>query len=427
MILKMLNYFGDWLNALYDLSAEMAPYLLLGFLFAGILHVYIRPGQITRWLGPHSLKSALYAALIGIPLPLCSCGVIPTGIAFHRDGASGPATVSFLISTPQTGIDSILVTWSLLGWPMAVIRPVAALFTGILGGAFAIRKDGTERPDTEKMQQPVQQMVAGSPLKRMLHYAFIEFMEDIAKWLLIGLLLAAAMAVIIPDGFFTRYMSHPLLSMLVVLVASVPLYVCATGSVPVAAVLMMKGLSPGAALVLLMAGPATNIATITVIGKTLGRRNLFAYLIAIIAGSLVFGLLTNVFFSSVGIMQFMDHSHHDHAHHLLPEWLNLASLVILSFFMGVAILRKRGWLSRFNRKGAAPSDDHSAIQQIKVSGMTCNHCRSNVEEIIGRQPGVKGVEAEVSTGIVRVQAESINPEAWAAALSASGFKYEGEA
>lgn len=423
----MAEYLLAWLEALYDLSAEMAPYLLLGFLFAGILHVYIRPGRITKLLGPKTLKSALYAALIGIPLPLCSCGVIPTGIAFHRDGASAPATVSFLISTPQTGVDSILVTWSMLGWPMAVIRPVAALITGVFGGALAITSNN-DRSIEGKVQAIATSAPSGNRLKKMFHYAFIGFMEDIAKWLLIGLLLAAAMAVLIPDGFFTRYLDNPWLSMLLVLAASVPLYVCATGSVPVAAVLMMKGLSPGAALVLLMAGPATNIATLTVIGKTLGRRNLFAYLFAIVAGAMFFGLLTDTLITSTGMMQYMNHEHHHHAHHLLPEWLNLASLVIMAFFIALAIIRKNGWIKMAGTKNQHPTSamNNIRVKRIKVTGMTCNHCKRSVEQILGSQPGVQSVEADLSTGTVMVEADTMNPEAWAKALSASGYTFEEE-
>ncbi|MFO7721958.1 MAG: permease [Bacteroidales bacterium] len=398
----------DWIrryfDELYYLSSEMAPYLLLGFIFAGILHVYIRRDKIVRLLGKGNLRSVVNAALIGIPLPLCSCGVIPTGIAFHRDGASKPATVSFLISTPQTGVDSILVTWSLLGWPMAVIRPVVALLTGVIGGGVTMLRKRAPKEEEVVIAAPAQQE-KGPRWLTMLRYAFIDFMEDIAKWLLIGLLLAALMAVIIPDGFFTNYIHNPWLSMLMVLVASVPLYVCATGSVPIAAVLMMKGLSPGAALVFLMAGPATNIATITVIGKTLGKWALFAYLASIIGGALFFGFLTDKIFTAGYLFSMMDHVQHAHEHELIPGWIKLISLIILAIFIFYALLIRYRII---RRKPANQKQFSGNMKKIAVTGMTCNHCKTTVENAVKAMPGVTGAEADIQAGVLSI--ESSDPD-----------------
>jgi uncharacterized protein len=419
-----MNIIREYFSELYSLSAEMAPYLMLGFLFAGILHVYIRKESIVRYLGGKGLKSVFYAALLGIPLPLCSCGVIPTGIAFHKEGASKAAAISFLISTPQTGVDSILVTWSLLGWPMAIIRPVAALITGLIGGGLSLASE----------PQPVDASVASPAAKAqtdhprwvaMLRYAFVDFMEDIAKWLLIGLLLAALMAVAIPDGFFTQHLDNPFLGMLMVLVASIPLYVCATGSVPIAAVLLMKGLSPGAALVFLMAGPATNIATMTVIGKALGKRALVAYLGSIIGGALLFGFLTDQFISADYLLQMMNHNHDGHAHHLIPEWINIVSLIFLTFFIGYALLRKAG-LMNSGRKSTKTLDMASDIHIISVTGMTCNHCRDSVEKTIGGQQGVTNVQADIHRGIVSFEAEAPDLEQIRVSLESLGYGYQGE-
>jgi uncharacterized protein len=414
----VIRYFEE----LYYLSAEMAPYLLLGFIFAGLLHVYIKRERIVRLLGKSNMKSVINAALIGIPLPLCSCGVIPTGVAFHRDGASKPATVSFLISTPQTGVDSILVTWSLLGWPMAVIRPVVALLTGVLGGGVAMlrKKSLPEEPLPERV---VVQKEHGPRWVRMLRYAFIDFMEDIAKWLLIGLLLAALMAVIIPDGFFTNYLDNYWLSMLMVLLASVPLYVCATGSVPIAAVLMMKGLSPGAALVFLMAGPATNIATITVIGKTLGKWSLTAYLISIIGGAVLFGYLTDQIFSAGYLFSLMDHAHHSHEHSLLPEWLKLFSLIILTVFIFYALLVRYRVI---RRKPASIKQFTGPMKKIAVSGMTCNHCKATVENGVKSMPGITDAVADIQTGVLSIEASDPDLEEIRKKVESLGYKYLGE-
>jgi uncharacterized membrane protein YraQ (UPF0718 family) len=285
-----------YLEALWELTLEMSPYLLLGFLIAGVLYVYFPQEKVIKYLGRNNWKSILNAALIGIPLPLCSCGVIPTGISFFKNGASRGSSVAFLISTPQTGVDSILATYSLLGLPLAIIRPVIALLTGLFGGMVTNSIDRRDQFNSKQSKTGKQQMTSGrEKISAMMSYAFVEFLQDISKWLIIGLLLAALMAVLIPDGFFTNYLSNEYLSMAIVLLASIPLYVCATGSVPIAAVLLMKGLSPGAAIVFLMAGPATNAATMTVIGNVMGRKTLISYMASIIGGAVFFGILVNEF------------------------------------------------------------------------------------------------------------------------------------
>jgi uncharacterized membrane protein YraQ (UPF0718 family) len=321
----MTDIIWEYLVALWDLTIEMAPYLLLGFLIAGILHVYISAQRMKQYMGKPSLKSVINAALIGIPLPLCSCGVIPTGMSFHKNGAANGPTVSFLISTPQTGVDSILATYSLLGLPMAIIRPIIAFVTGIVGGGLTNKITNLEVQENHDGEYEDNRARKGK-LYRTFKYAFVDFLNDIAKWLVIGLLIAALIAVIVPDDFFTKTIGNEYLSMLLVLLASVPLYVCATGSVPIAAVLLMKGLSPGAAIVFLMAGPATNAATITVIGKVLGKKSLIGYMVSIIAGAILFGILVNEFLPREWFTGFLPEMAHDgHGDHFLPHWFKVVS------------------------------------------------------------------------------------------------------
>ncbi len=336
-----MTYIKLFFNELFSLTNEMSPYLLLGFLFAGILHVYIKKETINRYLGKRNFKSVILASLFGIPLPLCSCGVIPTGISFYKEGSSKGATVSFLISTPQTGIDSILVTYSLLGLPFAILRPIVALFSGIFGGLLTniIDKKGNkiqENPicSCEKDEKQTQKR---NSIFTMLKYAFVEFLQDIAKWLIIGLVIAALISVLLPDDFFTRYVGDNLLSMLIVLVASIPLYVCATASVPIAAVLILKGLSPGAALVFLMAGPATNAATITVLGKSLGKSTVLSYLVSIIIGAFFFGILIDSFFPKDFFIDKIQIMHHQD---IIPEWIKISSSVILTLLLINGLLKK---------------------------------------------------------------------------------------
>ena len=291
------------LTDIWGLMAEMAPYLLLGFLLAGLMHEFIPRRLYAEYLSPNNLRSVLLAALFGIPLPLCSCGVLPTAMGLRREGASRGATVSFLIATPQTGVDSIIATYSLMGLPFAILRPIVALLTSVFGGVLvnyrsAMPLDKIKRSthrgaslakDINHNDNPNKP----SFLQRLwgaIQYGFIDMMGDIGKWLIVGLVVAGMITTLVPDQWFAIFKDNSLLSILLVLAISVPMYICATGSIPIAVALMMKGLTPGAALVLLMAGPACNVASLLVIRKVLGRRTQLLYLLAIISGAVLFGL-----------------------------------------------------------------------------------------------------------------------------------------
>ena len=282
-----------------SLINEMSPYLLLGFFFAGVMHAFI-PGMVyNRYLGGKGFKSVFYGALFGIPLPLCSCGVLPTAMSLRKQGASKGATASFLISTPETGIDSIIATYSVLGLPFAVIRPVAAFCNAIMGGWLINKfgdKDEVVPVDASAKtccchhkQEETHHEGFLRKMREALRFGFVEMIEDIGKWLVIGLVIAGLITVFVPDEFFALFRGNTQLSMLLVLCIAIPMYICATGSIPIAVALMMKGLTPGAALVLLMAGPACNMASILVINKTLGRKSLVLYLVSIITMAILWG------------------------------------------------------------------------------------------------------------------------------------------
>ena len=340
---------------------EMSPYLLLGFLLAGLMHAFIPGRYYTRFLSKPTLGSVINAAIFGIPLPLCSCGVIPTAMSLRKEGASRGAVTSFLIATPQTGIDSIIATFSLMGVPFAVIRPIAALITAVLGGwmvnTFVSLRDRrahremaegtivkTEETGTCTCHCHCHENKAescclegdsdghhhhhhsgehhhhsshhrhsshhhhsssaschchdrkipntiGGKIVEALRYAFLDMMSDIGKWLVIGLVVAGLITIYVPDEVFTIFKDNTMASMILVLIISIPMYLCATGSIPIAVVLMLKGLTPGAALVLLMAGPACNMASILVIRKGLGFRTLVIYILSIVIGAVFFGCL----------------------------------------------------------------------------------------------------------------------------------------
>lgn len=339
---------SEYLKELLGLVNEMSPYLMLGFLFAGLLRVVFPRHIITRYMGQKSFRSVLNASLLGVPMPLCSCGVLPTGIGFYKNGASRGSTVSFLISTPQTGIDSMLATYSLLGFPMAIIRPVVALLTGILGGLLgnSVDLDGTSEDPREMDREEDYPRTA----REMFRFGFVELLQEISRWLIIGMLLAALLSVVIPDDFFIQDISSEYLVMLLILLASVPLYICATGSIPIAAVLLMKGLSPGAALVLLMAGPATNIATMAVIGNSLGRKTLWVYMASIIGGALIFGVLINELVPREWITGAIPSMMQTGAYGFASGWLHWSTSALLVLLMINGYIQKRITYSR-SKKG----------------------------------------------------------------------------
>ena len=417
-----MDYLKGFFGELLNIIAEMSPYLLLGFLFAGILYLLFPKKKVKKYMGSNRRGAVINASLLGIPLPLCSCGVIPTGLSFYRNGASKGSTVSFLISTPQTGVDSILVTYSLLGLPFALIRPVIALFTGIAGGFITNRIDKTDIITEE--EEKGKGLPAGffPRIREMFRYAFVEFLQDISGWLVAGLGIAALISVIVPDNFFAGVAGNDLVEMLIILVAAIPVYICATASVPIAAVLMLKGLSPGAALVLLMAGPATNAATITMITRVMGRRALMAYLFSISLGALFFGLIINRLLPASWFAVDRIIGHAGHEHQILPDWLMYSSAVLL------VLLIINGYIQKWLKAGKQEKDyqlkvsDMSNIHKIKVEGMTCNHCKSNVESALSSLEGIRSAYADIRSGDVVIDADSIDDKLIREKIESIGYK-----
>ena len=408
----------------------MSPYLLLGLLIAGILHVYFEKEKTIKYLGKPNLKSALYAAMIGVPLPLCSCGVIPTGVAFYKEGASKGATVSFLISTPQTGVDSIAVTWSMMSLPFALLRPIIAFITGVFGGYLTNVFDKQQYDVSPETQKTIDDSCTDgchdtkkeSKIKSLFRYAFVEFLEDIAKWLVIGLLIATFISVIVPDDFFTRYLDNPLLSMFLVLLVSVPLYICATGSVPVAVALMAKGLSPGAALVLLMAGPATNAATIAVLGKVLGRKTLMIYILSISIGAIVFGLIIDYLLPREWFTIAGCHGEHHHSTGL-PDWFSYFTSISLGFLLLYSFIKPYIKTKKTVMNFTLDSTEKIVV---KVDGMTCNHCKANVEKGIRTVAGVETVEVDLNAKSATITGKAISIDAVKNVVEARGYEWGGK-
>ncbi len=431
----MQEVIGTFWGDLVDIINEMSPYLILGFLFAGLLHVFLPGEKVNQYMGGNNRSSVINASLIGIPLPLCSCGVIPAGISLYKQGASKGSTVSFLISTPQTGIDSILVTYSLLGLPFALIRPVIALITGFAGGFITTRignnRNQASTYETTAVVSSKDTSSLSSRFTEVFRYAFIEFLQDISKYLVIGLLVAATISVVVPDDFFSSFIGNDFLSMVVILVAAIPVYVCATASVPIAAILMLKGLSPGAALVLLMAGPATNAATITLINKVLGFKSLLVYLFTIVISALVFGTMINHLLPESWFMLLDITSHSiEHTHSILPEWLKTMSsilLVLLIMHGYIQKIVKTKKMSLTQESGHSKNNvQHMIPKKIRVKGMTCNHCRQNVENGIKNIEGIERVNVDLSTGLVTISGKTIDLSIIQSTIENLGYEYRGE-
>ncbi len=405
------------MREIFDLINSMAPYLLLGFLLAGLMHAFVPQNLYRRYLGGNSFRSVLNAALLGIPLPLCSCGVIPTAMSLRKEGASKGATVSFLISTPQTGVDSIIATYSLIGLPFALLRPLAALVTSLFGGCLVNRFDDKDVCSTS-CAAPSESVDGGvrvsfrQRLQSAFRYAFVEMMQDIGKWLLLGLVVAGLITVFVPDSFFALFADKPLLSMLLVLAFAVPMYLCATGSIPIAVALMLKGLSPGTALVLLMAGPAVNVASMLVISKVMGKKTLLFYLLSIVSGAIAFGLAIDYLLPREWFLTSLAHIHDCHAQGV--SWFNLGcTLLMLLLLVNAFVLRYRKQDSC-----ELPSDKNWVMM---VKGMTCNHCKNNVEKAIMKVDGVEQVDINLADGRTVVTG-SFDREAIKKSVEGIGFE-----
>ena len=355
----------------WDLFLLSAPWLLFGLFVAAMMKVWVPMGWLQKHLGDNSTKSVVKGALFGAPIPLCSCGVIPTAIQLRRNGASKGATVSFLSATPETGVDSISVSYALLGPVFAIVRPVAAILSAITAGLLVGKTAdsspapapkssccsdtkpsccSTSKPsccntDVKSGKQPAP-VATGMSSKGFwgkmtdgLQYSTGKLLDDFYLTLVIGLFFAALVQTLVPMDTLAQYGGSIWMMALMVLI-SVPMYVCATSSTPIAAALMLMGVSPGAALVFMQAGPATNIATIGVVHNELGKRALGAYLFGVIVMSVLFGWLfdqaLNYFDINIQTALMDEHS-------VVPHWLELASAVLLlALMLRLSVNKVRG-------------------------------------------------------------------------------------
>ena len=359
-----MEYVTLFIDEIINLSNAMAPYILFGLLFAGILHEIVPDTLVTKHLGKENIWSVIKSTIFGIPLPVCSCGVIPLATSIKKSGASKGATLSFLISTPITGVDSILATYGIFGWIFTAYRAftsmVIAMVAGILTNIFdkdensQVPKFTTSSPTLGitlifKKKEAVSCCSADTVAKksfslaRAFKYAFGTLLGDIAKPLFWGLILGALITIAIPSNLSEILIEYSWLSYLIVIVIAVPMYVCATASLPIAAGLMLSGVSAGAAFVFLSAGPATNTVTMGVVKKMLGTRSLYIYLGSIIIGSILFGLVLDYLFlvSDIDPLSLV-HMHEE------ATILALVSTLVLWGFLGWFLLKP--YLMKFKKK-----------------------------------------------------------------------------
>lgn len=396
---------------------EMSPYILLGFLIAGVLHVFVNEATLTRHLSGNGWRSVVKAAAIGVPLPLCSCGVLPTAVSLRRQGASKAATTSFLIATPQTGVDSIVATYSLLGLPFAVIRPIAAIVGAVFGGITV----GKFVPDKKKNIQDIQATKKNEKrksfhlkVKESVKYGFCDMIDSMGKWLLIGLVIATLITVFVPDSLFTGLRQYPIVAMMAVVLIAVPMYICATGSIPIAMSLMMKGLSPGVAFVLLMAGPAANFASILILDKTQGRKATSIYVASVILTAIVFGLIIDYLLPATWFIPLSVHS--AHGAHMHMGWFETACSISLGILLLISFLRK------FLNSRNIPIEIHTHMSKTyKIEGMNCAHCQASVKKAISGVAGVETVDVNLSSGIATVTGDH-DAESICEAVRLAGFE-----
>lgn len=379
----MDNIFNFIIIVLYEtfsLLLDASPYILFGILVAGLLKMFLSTDYIARNLGEGRFKPVFKAAMLGIPIPLCSCGVLPAAVSLKKQGASNGATTAFLISTPESGIDSIAISWALLDPIMTVARPVVAFITAFAAGiseSFFGTSESSLKVDNScvvdgccdgKDCDPVEHNNHHSFLEKLvggLKYAFGELWGDLAGWFAVGLLLAGFITAVIPDDVVTAYLGGGLSAMLLMLLVGIPLYICATASTPIAAALIMKGVSPGAALVFLLVGPATNVASLSVLVGMLGKRAVAIYLGAIAVVSVLAGLTLDWIYNLSGITA---KAAVGHAAELVPVPVQYAAALVLILISFKPLARSiGGWMEKVR----------PAMNKTAVSGCGCSEgCES---------------------------------------------------
>lgn len=489
-----MNWLNNFFNSLIDkapafpgelwaLFTDMGFYLMIGMFFAGLLHVLISKERITRHLGHGSRFAVIKAAMLGVPLPLCSCGVVPTAVGLSKSGASIGAVSSFLISTPQTGIDSIIATGGMMGPVFAIFRPFAAFISGIVGGSLIQLTSGKKKVVLEDARSDCgsgscsdescdstasanseqsccssvsesDSCCSSTPAKesllhrigRLFKFGFIEFLDDIAGHMIVGLLIAAAIATFVDADFVESLgITRGLPAMLIMIAVGLPMYICATSSIPVGLTFLSLGFSPGAVFVFLFAGPVTNAASVSVLGKTLGRKATAVYIATVASLAIIFGLLFDLIVSLFSLDFNSIAAGH---HHEAISWFKIAAATIFGLLLVRAVLNRgyqkiRSKLSRqpgiseSNPDGSqnGPTEGKAQINtpagekpsapgevMISIKGMSCQHCVNNATKALRGVHGVDTAEVDLATEQAKISGHGFNPEEAVEAVESVGYK-----
>ncbi len=422
---EAVQYIIEILANAWAVVGEMAPYLLFGFFMAGLLSVFISPEWVERHLGGKGLSPIAKSVFLGIPLPLCSCGVIPVTASMRNHGAGRGATVGFLLATPQTGVDSIVATWGMLGPVFGIFRPVAALVTGLIGGALEdvlVRGPGGQDAVDDTVEQACSAACCdeqqGGRFVRALRYGFVTLPADIGKALLAGILVAGLIAALVPHDSLEPYLGGGILAMLLMIIVGVPIYVCSTASIPIALGFMHMGASPGAALAFLIAGPATNAATIAMVWKVLGRASAAIYLGTAAGGALVCGLLLDALYAG------LDRTALTRATHIHEMGISAFDHVLGAVLVGIILF---SLLPRRVRARAADQARESTGQSrsrvtLEVQGMKCSHCSDAVTRALREIEGVQSADVDLGSGRVSVQGKGLAPERLRETIDRLGYQ-----
>lgn len=424
-----MDLFTDFVVSFWNLTADMSLYLLLGFVTAGLLKVLIPEAWVYRQLGQSSLGAVFKAALLGAPLPLCSCGVLPVAAQLKAGGASRPALLTFLVSTPVTGIDSILATYALLGGFMAVVRPVASVAVAVAGGIALLywsKRERQAKPKEVRLPPGLpQHAIRSMRIRRLwegLEFAFTDLMAGMARPMLAGLLLGAAITIWFPPNLITEYVNRGPLPYLLVVALGIPLYVCATGSIPIAAALMLKGLSPGAALAFLIAGPATNTVALAVARDLIGKNGFWIYLVVVAVGAMGSGMLTDVLADA---LQVTPQGAIAATQHHSPVWsaLGMVAAGILLFLLayrGIAVPlfhRIRAREPMLRKTSGFPT------VVLKVPDAECSRCSATITATLQHLDEVRTVEVDLERRLVTVELRArFQSSALVRALAKAGYE-----
>lgn len=427
----------EYFNALLSLGVSMGFYMMIGLLLVGIMNIFLKKEFIANHLGKNNLWSIIKASLLGVPLPLCSCGVVPTGLYLKDKGASDSTAVSFLISTPQTGVDSIIATYGLMGLTFAWYRPLAAFISGIAGGIFVklFGKKGTEAnfhepviesdgcndscsDGCEENEAPLneRQMLTKDKVKKSVSYAFGTFLSDISVHFVAGLLIAALISVLIPDTLLVELgINSGIWAMLVMIVIGLPMYICSTSSIPIALSLMAKGVSPGAAFVFLFMGPFTNIASLAVISRKMGKRTTILYVLGAVFTALAFGFLLDVL---APVLSFPDYSNVQ-SHNVTSAWgifqIVIAALFFILLFYNIYLKIKAKIISG-SKSGKAGGMKYT----FRVEGMHCKGCASGVRDKLMATKGITSAELDFDSSMAVVSGD-LSKESIMAVISKAGY------